>query len=116
MVSSTSFASDLQLNKDTDYHVNETEEWFYQYKGGMLLKVIDDGKFRDIRIEEGEMFLLPGEQVDERISLILFTFNYFTANTPHNPCRFADTIGLVVERKRPGASRGEPIARRIQRS
>ncbi|PWN95829.1 3-hydroxyanthranilate 3,4-dioxygenase 2 [Tilletiopsis washingtonensis] len=69
-------------NARSDYHFQPTEEFFYQVQGAMLLKIVEDGEFKDVVIGEGEMFMLP-------------------ANTPHSPVRFEGTVGLVVERTRP---------------
>ena len=68
-------------NTRKDYHIDPGEEFFYQIEGDMVLKIIEEGKARDIPIREGEIFLLP-------------------PNVPHSPQRFSDTVGLVVERKR----------------
>jgi 3-hydroxyanthranilate 3,4-dioxygenase len=69
-------------NQRTDFHVNPTEELFYQVEGDIVLRVVEDGKPRDIPIREGELFVLA-------------------ANVPHSPQRPADTVGLVIEQKRP---------------
>jgi 3-hydroxyanthranilate 3,4-dioxygenase len=68
-------------NSRTDYHVNGGEEFFYQLEGDVVLKVIEDGKPVEVPIREGDILLLP-------------------PNTPHSPRRPANTIGLVIERKR----------------
>jgi 3-hydroxyanthranilate 3,4-dioxygenase len=68
-------------NARKDYHFNETEELFYQVEGDIVVKIIDDGEFKDIHIKQGDMFLLP-------------------PRTPHSPQRGANTVGLVIEMKR----------------
>lgn len=68
-------------NSRTDYHIDDGEEFFYQVEGDITLKVLEDGKVVDIPIREGEIFLLP-------------------PRVPHSPRRPANTIGLVIERKR----------------
>jgi 3-hydroxyanthranilate 3,4-dioxygenase len=70
-------------NKRTDFHDDPVEEFFYQLKGDMVLKVVDDGKHYDVPIREGEIFLLP-------------------AHVRHSPQRPQEgSVGLVVEPKRP---------------
>lgn len=68
-------------NSRNDYHVDAGPELFYQLEGDMLLQTVQDDTFVDIPIRAGEMFLLPPLM-------------------PHSPQRYANTIGLVVERQR----------------
>lgn len=69
-------------NKRTDYHDDPLEEFFYQLKGDMILRIWDNGP-KDIPIKEGEIFLLP-------------------PHVPHSPQRpNPGSIGLVIERQRP---------------
>lgn len=69
-------------NSRKDYHLNKTPEFFYQVEGDITLKVIEEGEPRDIHIKEGEVFYLP-------------------PNIPHSPQRGPNTVGLVIEQRRP---------------
>lgn len=70
-------------NARTDYHDDPFEEFFYQLEGNMVLRIMEDGRPRDVAINEGDIFLLP-------------------PHVRHSPQRpEAGSVGLVVERRRP---------------
>ncbi|HVO15943.1 MAG TPA: 3-hydroxyanthranilate 3,4-dioxygenase [Alphaproteobacteria bacterium] len=68
-------------NVRTDYHDDPAEEFFYQLKGDIVLRIQEDGKKRDVPLREGDVLLLP-------------------PHVRHSPQRPADSIGLVIERVR----------------
>lgn len=66
-------------NTRMDFHDDPVEEFFYQLKGDMLLKVWEGGEFIDVIIKEGDVYMLP-------------------AHVRHSPQRpDPESIGLVVE-------------------
>src|SRR5690606_32628863 len=68
-------------NARNDYHDDPGEEFFYQLEGDMVLRTMQESGRVDIPIREGEILLLP-------------------PRVPHSPQRYANTVGLVVERQR----------------
>ena len=68
-------------NSRKDFHFEEGEEFFYQLEGDITVKIQEDGRAVDVTVREGEIFLLP-------------------PRVPHNPIRGANTVGLVIERRR----------------
>ena len=68
-------------NSRKDFHHDPGAEFFYQLEGDMVLRTMQDGRFTDVPIREGEVFLLPSE-------------------VPHSPQRPAGSVGIVVERRR----------------
>ena len=70
-------------NERTDYHDDPFEEFFYQIKGDMTLRIIEDGRVKDVPIREGDVLLLP-------------------PHTRHSPQRpEPGSYGIVIERSRP---------------
>lgn len=73
-------------NQRVDFHDDPVEEFFFQLKGDMVLKLHEDGQIHDVPIRQGEVFLIP-------------------PHLRHSPQRpMPGSIGLVVESARaPGA-------------
>ncbi|MBT8486535.1 MAG: 3-hydroxyanthranilate 3,4-dioxygenase [Phycisphaerales bacterium] len=69
-------------NARNDFHKTDSEEYFFQLKGDIVVRIIEDGKIRDVPVREGETFFIPG-------------------GVPHSPTRPPGTIGVVVELRRP---------------
>ena len=71
-------------NQRRDYHDDPTEEFFYQMKGDIFLRLMETAGKPPIElpIKEGEIFLLP-------------------KHMRHSPQRHAGSIGVVVEMPRP---------------
>ena len=70
-------------NLRTDYHDDPLEEFFHQLEGDMVLRVMENGRPRDVPIYAGDIFLLP-------------------AHVRHSPQRLQPgSVGLVIEYRRP---------------
>lgn len=69
-------------NARNDFHVTNSEEFFYQLKGDIVVRIVEDGKIKDMIVREGNTFFVPG-------------------NVPHSPTRPPNTLGMVIERRRP---------------
>ena len=69
-------------NQRVDFHDDPAEEFFYQLRGDMILKIIENGKIVDVPIREGDVFMAP-------------------AHLRHSPQRpTPGSVGLVVESAR----------------
>jgi len=69
-------------NARNDFHITNSEEWFYQLEGDVMVRTREEGRIVDHRLREGDTFFIP-------------------ANVPHSPQRPPNTLGIVVERVRP---------------
>ncbi len=69
-------------NARNDFHLTDSEEYFFQLKGDIIVRIIEDGRIKDVPVREGGTVFIPG-------------------GVPHSPTRPPDTIGIVVERVRP---------------
>ena len=77
-------------NARNDFHLVDSEEYFYQLEGDIKVRIRESERIVDYLVREGETFFIP-------------------PNVPHAPVRPPDTIGVVVERRRPVGEREHVI-------
>lgn len=69
-------------NARNDFHQTDSEEFFLQLKGDIVVKIRDKHGVRDVPVREGEVFFIP-------------------PGVAHSPQRGPGTLGMVIERRRP---------------
>lgn len=77
-------------NARNDFHQVDSEEFFYQLKGDIKVRIREGDRITNHLVREGETFFIP-------------------PNVPHAPVRPPNTLGLVVERRRPPGEREHVI-------
>lgn len=65
----------------SDFHINTSPEFFYQFEGDMFCRMLQDGEFKDYNVGPGEMFVIP-------------------PLVPHLNRRLKGSIGLVIHTQR----------------
>src|SRR5882672_2011862 len=68
-------------NARNDFHIVDSEEYFYQLKGDIVVRTREGDRIVDHRVREGETFFIP-------------------PLVPHCPMRPPNTLGVVVEKTR----------------
>ena len=66
-------------NQRVDFHDDAVEEFFYQLRGDMVLKIAENGKIYDVPVREGDVFLIGPHM----------------RHSPQRP--IPGSVGLVVE-------------------
>jgi 3-hydroxyanthranilate 3,4-dioxygenase len=77
-------------NARNDFHQVDSEEYFYQLKGDIKVRIREGDHIVDHLVHEGETFFIP-------------------PNVVHAPVRPPDTLGVVVERRRPAGEKEHVI-------
>ncbi|EGB08863.1 hypothetical protein AURANDRAFT_25591, partial [Aureococcus anophagefferens] len=96
------FGGDLKVvggpNARRDYHLQTGEEFFLQLSGELCLKIVERGRFKDVRVGAGQTFLrVPPASQRSKGKPTVFC-RRLPGHVPHSPQRSARSLGLVFER------------------